>query len=211
MPADRAGPPPGRGSPCEKVALNRRFCRRSGSSARIERISRMKPMSSMRSASSRTRISTRAEVDRPLASMVEQPAGRGDHDLRTAAQRTRPGRGSRRRRRWRSSAAVRRHRRERSPRPASPARGWGPGSGRGCAAAGRCGAAVAARRCSIGSTKAAVLPVPVWAPASRSRPASTQRNRLALDGGGFGIALRRDGAEQFGRKPERREGQGNGS
>ena len=27
--------------------------------------------------------------------------------------------------------------------------------------------------CSSGSTKAAVLPVPVWAPASRSRPLST--------------------------------------
>ena len=30
-----------------------------------------------------------------------------------------------------------------------------------------------ASRCSIGSTNAAVLPVPVWAPASRSRPSST--------------------------------------
>ena len=38
-----------------------------------------------------------------------------------------------------------------------------------------------------------------------------ERNRLALDGSWFGIALRRDGAEQFGRKPERREGQGNSS
>ncbi len=43
----------------EKVALKSRFWRRGGSSARIFRMSRMKPMSSIRSASSRTRISTR--------------------------------------------------------------------------------------------------------------------------------------------------------
>ena len=35
------------------------------------------------------------------------------------------------------------------------------------------GDAVACRSWIIGSTKAAVLPVPVWAPASRSRPART--------------------------------------
>jgi hypothetical protein len=36
-----------------------------------------------------------------------------------------------------------------------------------------CGAGVAERRCRIGSVKPAVLPVPVWAPASRSPPDST--------------------------------------
>ena len=42
----------------EKVAENSRFWRFGGSTARILRMSRMKPMSSMRSASSRTRTST---------------------------------------------------------------------------------------------------------------------------------------------------------
>ena len=46
----------------------------------------MKPMSSIRSASSRTRISTATEVDRVLAGVVEQAARRGDDDLRAAAQ-----------------------------------------------------------------------------------------------------------------------------
>jgi hypothetical protein len=43
----------------EKVAEKSRFWRRGGNTARILRMSRMKPMSSIRSASSRTRISTR--------------------------------------------------------------------------------------------------------------------------------------------------------
>ncbi len=33
--------------------------------------------------------------------------------------------------------------------------------------------------------------------------AEHERNRLALDGSWIGVALRRDGTEQFGRKPER--------
>ena len=59
---------------------------RAGSRARILRMSRMKPMSSIRSASSRTRISTCGEVDRALADVVEQAAGGGDDDLGAAAQ-----------------------------------------------------------------------------------------------------------------------------
>ena len=43
-------------------------------------MSRMKPMSSIRSASSRTRISTRRQVDRALADVVEEAAGRRDDD-----------------------------------------------------------------------------------------------------------------------------------
>ena len=42
-------------------------------------------------------------------------------------------------------------------------------------------------RCRIGSTKAAVLPVPVCAPAIRSLPARTGGNRLQLDGRGLGV------------------------
>ena len=54
---------------------------------------------------------------------------------------------------------------------------------------------------------AAVLPVPVWAAASRSRPASTSGMACVLDGGGLRIALIRDGAEDVGRKAEMIEGQ----
>ena len=43
-------------------------------------------MSSIRSASSRTRISTWLEVDRALADVVEQPARRGDEDLDAGEQ-----------------------------------------------------------------------------------------------------------------------------
>ena len=53
----------------------------------MRRMSRMKPMSSMRSASSSTRISTCRQVDGALAGVVEQAAGRGDQDVDAAAQR----------------------------------------------------------------------------------------------------------------------------
>ena len=51
--------------------------------------------------------------------------------------------------------------------------------------------ALAARRCRIGSAKAAVLPVPVWAMPSRSRPASRCGNGLRLDRRRLGVALGR--------------------
>ena len=35
-----------------------------------------------------------------------------------------------------------------------------------------------------------------------------ERDRLGLDGGGLGVALVRDGAEEFGREPELSEGHG---
>ena len=49
----------------EKVAENSRFWRWAGIRAKIRRMSRMKPMSSMRSASSSTRISTRSSLRAP--------------------------------------------------------------------------------------------------------------------------------------------------
>ena len=39
-------------------------------------------------------------------------------------------------------------------------------------------------------------------------PVEDERDRLALDGGGFGVSLARDSAEQVGLEPEGREGQG---
>ena len=71
----------------EKVAENSRFWRRAGSRARTLRMSRMKPMSSIRSASSSTKISTRLRVHRALPHMVEQASGRGDQDVHAPPER----------------------------------------------------------------------------------------------------------------------------
>ena len=52
----------------------------------MRRTSRMKPMSNMRSASSRTRKVTFAELDVAALDQVEQAAGRGDQDVDAARQ-----------------------------------------------------------------------------------------------------------------------------
>jgi hypothetical protein len=65
----------------EKVAENSRFWRFLGSSARIFLMSRMKPMSSMRSASSSTRISTPERSMVFWVHVVEQAARGGDEDV----------------------------------------------------------------------------------------------------------------------------------
>jgi uncharacterized protein len=113
------------------------------------------------------------EVDVALLHQVEQPPGRRDEDVDAA--RAAPG-----------AAGPRRRRRRRRVGEAEAA----PKVGEGVADLGRelarrrehqhadrsppaaCGGA-AARRCRIGSAKAAVLPVPVCAQPSTSRPAST--------------------------------------
>ena len=82
----------------------------------------------------------------------------------------------------RASSACRRC--ARFPRPARRARASASGSARGsaaCRAASRT-AGLAIRRCRIGSTKPAVLPVPVWAPASSRR----RRARRGSPGPGSG-------------------------
>ena len=125
----------------------------------------------------------RREVDGALADVVEQAAGRRDDDLGAGAERADL--------RIEADAAVdgdrpdrplRRRRCGRSPPPGARARGSGRGSARGCADDRR--GRDACRRWSIGSTKAAVLPVPVWAPAMRSRPART--SGIASDWTGVG-------------------------
>ncbi len=64
-----------------KVAENSRLCFSLGTSARIFFTSGRKPMSSMRSASSSTRISHGGQVQHALALQVEQAAGRGHQDV----------------------------------------------------------------------------------------------------------------------------------
>ena len=103
-----------------------------GSSARILRMSGRKPMSSIRSASSRTRISTCDRLTLFWPTWSSRRPGRRDQDLHAAAQGLglRLDRARRRRRPW--SAAARCGRRSGSSRrPASPARASGPASGRG--------------------------------------------------------------------------------
>ena len=70
----------------EKVAENIRFWRFGGSSAMIFWMSGRKPMSSIRSASSRTRISTCPRLATRWPDEVEQAARRRDEDLDAAAQ-----------------------------------------------------------------------------------------------------------------------------
>ena len=77
-----------------------------------------------------------------------------------------------------------------------------------CAASSRVGSRIRvrgmrarARPCSstvsIGSVKAAVLPVPVWAMPSTSRPFKDVRDGLLLDGRGLGVARCLDRLEHF--------------
>ena len=63
------------------------------------------------------------------------------------------------------------------------------------------------RRSRIGSVKAAVLPVPVWAAARTSRPWRTRGMAWDWTGVGVFVALLDDGLEEVGRQAERIEGQ----
>ena len=68
------------------VAEKNSVCRRGGSSLQIFSMSGMKPMSSMRSASSMTRISTPISMMLAALEMVQQPAGRGDQHVDAAVE-----------------------------------------------------------------------------------------------------------------------------
>ena len=126
----------------------------------------------------------RAERQQPLLDQVEQPARRGDEDVDAAAQRVdlralrdaaEDDGGLQRqaaRRRCESSRAI-----------------WLASSRVGVSTSTRGRAArgvrpALARRCRIGSAKAAVLPVPVWAMPQRSRPARTEGMACAWIGVG---------------------------
>ena len=170
-------------------------------------MSRMKPMSSIRSASSRTRISTARQVDRPLPDVVEQAARRRDDDLGAAAQGTDLG--------IEADAAVDGGRADRSRRAVGAdalldleGELAGRREDEGADAAPTVAAALAWSRWIIGSTNAAVLPVPVWAPAMQVAAGEDQRDGFGLDGGGHGVALFGDRAEELGRQPETIEGHG---
>ena len=160
------------------VAENSTVCRVAGVSAQMRSTSSTKPMSSMRSASSSTSTSRRERSTRPRSMWSMQPAGRRDEQVGAALQLAvlhRIGRAAVQAYRGARAAAGR----SGSParRPAARVRA----SARAPARAARwpSGAAATAdcvcrdRRCSAGSTNAAVLPVPVCAEPMTSRPASS--------------------------------------
>ena len=155
----------------EMVAEKSAVWRSAGVAARIVSRSSAKPMSSISSASSRTTMRDLVEAQAAALEVVDRAAGRGDDDVDAASQpaelladrlaavdRQDP----------RAELAAVAH--GAPPRPASRARGSGPGSSADVPSlAGRARCAI---RWSMGRAKAAVLPVPVGASASRSRPAS---------------------------------------
>ena len=190
-----------------KVALNSRFWRFGGSAASTFLMSWMKPMSSMRSASSSTRISMpknrspsgrRCRAGGPASRRMSTPlAGSasicGLMPTPPKMQAEVSGRTCRRRARF--------------LRPGRPAHASG---ARISARAGACREATGwvllefMRRCSIGSTKPAVLPVPVWAPPSRSPPAA-RPGWPDADRGRRAVAMGQHGAHEFVTQSQRRE------
>ena len=149
-------------------------------------------MSSMRSASSSTNTSSWLQIDEALAGEVEQAARRGDEDvdavlqrllLRVLADAAEDHRRAQRQVRAVGREALADLRGELARRREHEAAD---------VAVAACRGAMCARRWRIGSANAAVLPVPVWARPSRSRPASTCGIARAWIGVGVDVALRRD-------------------
>ena len=150
----------------------------------MRRIGGRKPRSSIWSASSSTRISVPAKLETAAAEVVEQTARRGDQHVDAARQGLDLGR----------MADAAEYDRDGETDMAAvgaeafrdlrwPARAWARAPARGSPCASRCGF-LAARRWMIGSANAAVLPVPVCAMPSRSRPVSTMGIALAWMGVG---------------------------
>ena len=87
-PRDRAGSPrPASRSRAASWPRTAASGASAGASPTIRRTSWMKPMSSMRSASSSTKMRTRRGSTLPSLDQVEQAARRGDQDVDAAAQR----------------------------------------------------------------------------------------------------------------------------
>jgi hypothetical protein len=188
----------------EKVAENSRLWRCLGSRARMRLMSGMKPMSSMRSASSSTSTSTWRQVDRLLLDVVEQPARRGDDDLDAAAQFGLL--------RADVDAAIDAHRAQRQvlavgldrlehlhgqlARGREDQRARRVAGGRG-ATAGVARDAVQQRQREAGGLAGAGLGA-----AHDVLAGDDDRDGLALDGRGFGVAGVGDGLQQFGNEAE---------
>ena len=167
-------------------------------------------MSSIRSASSRTRISTWPRLATFWPTRSSRRPGRRDEDLDAAAQgldlrihrdaAVDHGRAQRHGPAVRPDALVDLHR-ELAGRDEDERRGPGGGPARTtCSRAGR-------SRSRMGSVKAAVLPVPVWAAARTSRPCEDEGDGCCLDRRRGRVALLGDGPQQIGREAERIEGQ----
>ncbi len=162
------------------------------------------------------------QVDRALAEVVQQAAGRRDHDLRPGAQRTDL--------RVEPDAAVDRRRADRARGAVGPdallhlereltGRGQDEGADR------RSGRVAAIGGPGLGPGRSASmqelqhrqhegsrLARPGLGPGEDVAALQDQRDRLPLDGGGFRVALVGDSTEKLGRQPKGIEGhEGNGS
>ena len=185
------------------VAVKNRVWRVNGTSLQMRSMSGMKPMSSMRSASSMTRSSTPLSRSRPRSKWSSRRPGVA---ISTSTPRV---------------SLVSWSSNETPPMiSATLSLLLAPYLAKlssTCAASSRVGSRISvrgmrarARPCSsmvsIGSMKAAVLPVPVCAMPSTSRRASTCGYGLILDGGGGFVTGRRDGGENFFGQAEMGEG-----
>ena len=199
-----------------KVAEKSRFWRSAGSVARIRRMSRMNPMSSIRSASSRTRTSTaeKSTVRWPMwsrsrpgvATTISGPLRR-PAELRLVAD-----------------AAVDRDRADGPPGAVGPdallhlereLAGGNEDEDAGQAARRLTGTK---RRCQAcrdgvepledGQDEGGRLAGARLGACEDVAAGEDERDGLGLDGGGLGVALVRDSAEELGRQPELIEGHG---
>ena len=158
-----------------------------GSRLTIRSTCGLKPMSSIRSASSRTRISTASSVMQPAIDEILEPTGRGDDDVRVAGEvRLRSERDAAVD--GRDDEAARGRRETRSPRsPGRTARASGRGRGRQdarrpAAPARRAGSRRRASCPSLSATSRAgrCRRAPAGSPASGSRRGWRCRERRAL-------------------------------
>ena len=171
-----------------------------GSSLQMRSMSGMKPMSSIRSASSITRILTLGEHELAALEMIEQPAGRGDQHVDAAVElfvlvvRSETPPISKRMAELGSCRSGRSF----LP-PGRPARGWAPGPGRAACAPWR-----GRGRASsiIGRVKAGGLAGAGLGDAEHIAPLQDNGNALSLNRGGGGVAGIDDSLEDFGREPQ---------
>ena len=154
-------------------------------------------MSSMRSASSSTKYLTSLRSHGALLGEIEQATGRRDQQVAAAAQRVD----------LRVDAdAAEDDQRAQLDILAVATRAFrhlgGEFAGRRQHKSARRAPGRAPQHLQDGQNEPAVLPVPVWALASTSRPRQHGGNRLGLNGGGRVVALVGDGTQQLGLEPE---------
>ena len=182
----------------------RRLARRRASPRGSRRCPRRTPCRASRRLRPARARECASSVERLAAEVIERAAGRGDDDVGAALERADL--------LLHRRAAVERH--DLDARCRARTCGWPRHLHRQLArrhehqavvSAPRDSASSSSSRWSIGSANAAVLPVPVAACASRSRPGEHQRDRLALNRRRLFVAEGGQRGEERRREPERRE------